>query len=688
VPDVVNLTVGKLVLNPRGFGFVVPDDPVASGDIYIAGSNLLGAMDGDRVAVRSARPSNKGAEGAIVEILKRRHTNMVGRYEVTADGVGFVVPFDRRNLADIQVVPAEASDAKSGDMVVVSMTRWPSEKLGPVGRVIEILGPVTALGVDTEVVIRQHEIQSQHAPKAVAEAAKLGTTIRMQDFEGRMDFRALTTITIDGDGARDFDDAITVDRSPAGHYQLGVHIADVSHYVPEGSHLDQDAYARGTSVYFPDRAVHMLPPELATGLCSLNPRVDRLVQSCVMEIDAQGQVVGHKMHDAVIRSDARMTYTEVNDILTTDASEASTRYTTFVPLLHQMRELFEILLIRRRRRGSIDFDLPETQVVLSELGEIEAIVPSERNIGHRLIEEFMLLTNETVASELVAGRIPAPHRVHEAPDTAKVEAFEAFVSTIGYSLGNWVGTLTPRHFQKLVNQVRGKAEERPISALMLRTMQKARYDSVSLGHFGLAASAYTHFTSPIRRYSDLLVHRRLREARRRPLSARRRKELTADLGAIAQHVSAMEQRANNAERELIQWKKVRFMADKIGEEYEGFISGVTSFGLFIEIADPYVEGMVPISTMTDDYYRFLESEHILRGESTKRVYRLGDRVPVQVARVDSGRRQMDFALIGIANSVRIAPQRRRTRNRKTTGKPERRVVKRAGRRERQTGRHR
>jgi ribonuclease R len=687
-PDLTGLTVGTLTLHPRGFGFVIPEDGGGLADVFVAAPNLLEAMHGDRVAVRVEGRSAKGVEGRIVHILERRHALVVGRYETGGDGVGSVVPFDPRVLNEIHVPRGKAVTALPGDMVVVSMTRWPSVARGPAGHVVEVLGQVTAPGVDTEVVIRHHGISDAHAPEAVAQARALGASIRQRDLTGREDFRSLITVTIDGEHARDFDDAITLERRPGGRYWLGVHIADVSHYVEEGSALDRDAYGRGTSVYFPERAVHMFPPELATGLCSLNPHVDRLVQSCFMEVDNRGRVLRHEIHDGVIRSDARMTYTEVNAILTDRDPVAATQYASFVPMLEHMRELFEVLLSRRRRRGSIDFDLPETEVVLSELGEIEAIVPSERNIAHRLIEEFMLLANETVASDLVARNMPALHRVHEAPDAGKVDDFEMFVSTLGYSLAVPSTGVTPRHFQALVTRIHDQPEERPIAALMLRTMQKARYEASSLGHFGLAAETYTHFTSPIRRYPDLLVHRRLREARGGSLNAARRAVLEAGLEEIARHTSELERRANEAERELIQWKKVRFMADRVGEEYEGFISGVAPFGLFVGLVEPFVEGLVPISSMADDYYRFVEQQHILRGESTKKVYRLGDRVLVQVVRVDANRRQVDFALVEIAEALREAPSGVRGSKPRVTSKRERLAAKRPGKRKRQARRQR
>jgi len=410
-----------------------------------------------------------------------------------------------------------------------------------------------------------------------------------------------------------------------------------------------------------------------------------------MEVDRRGNVVRYELHDGVINSDARMTYSAVNAILT-DRDEAMMReYASLAPMFEQMHDLFEILNDRRRRRGSIDFDLPEAEVILSEVGQIEDIVAAERNVAHRLIEEFMLLANETVASHLDANDVPALHRVHEAPDVKKVEDFEEFITTLGYSLGTTGRTVTPKQFQKLIDRIRGTPEERPIAALMLRTMQKARYDAASLGHFGLATEHYTHFTSPIRRYPDLLVHRVLRESRHGEMTPARREELVEDLPEIGKHTSEMERRADEAERELLQWKKVRFMADKVGDEYDGFITGVVPFGLFIELSEHYVEGLVHISSMADDYYRFLEQQHILKGESTKKVYRLGDKVRVQVVRVDMERRQIDLGLADVLERVRRderarGPQRSSVRTKKPStglGLGERRKAQRPGRRERQ-----
>ena len=703
LPDRMNLVVGRITTHPRGFGFVAVDrgpgtaarrrdktrsadsrkspaekekrepgpGPVWDGDLYIAGSNLNQAMHGDRVVARVERIGSDGrAEGRIVRILERASSTIVGKFDVDASGYGFVVPFDRRLIMDVGIPAGEELEAEPGDMVLVEITRWPTPARGPLGRVTEVLGDIDEPGVDTEIIIRKYGIRDEHSPEAVDEAVKLGSAVREKDLSTRSDFRPLTTVTIDGEHARDFDDAITLDRLANGNYWLGVHIADVAHYVQEGSALDEEAYERGTSVYFPERAVHMFPSQLSTGLCSLNPRIDRLVQSCLMEIDRQGTVVRYELHDGVINSNERMTYTDVNAILTDRDPEVTARYESLVPLFERMRELFEILNKRRRRRGSIDFDLKEPEIVLDDEGMVEKIIALERNVAHRLIEEFMLVANETVAQHLSDHNVPTLYRIHEDPDPLKVEEFEEFIGTLGYSLGGSSEHISPKQFQKLVDRMRGTPEEKPIAFLMLRTMQKARYDPENLGHFGLAASSYTHFTSPIRRYPDLVVHRTLRESRHGSMDEPRSEQLEEDMPEIARHTSERERRADDAERELVQWKKVRFMADKVGDEFDGYVTGVSAFGLYIELVEHFVEGMVHVSTMADDYYRFLEKAHLLKGENTGKVYRLGDRVNVQVIRVDMERRQVDLGLSEILERVRASEENRGARRSRAQPKRE------------------
>jgi ribonuclease R len=694
LPDLMNLLVGRVSTNPRGFAFIDPEVPSADlpKSIYIAGNNLNQAMHGDRVVVRLEHQQADRAEGHIVRILERAARRIVGRYEKDDGGQGFVVPFDRRLTMDVQVPRGEARDAKPGVMATVEITRFPTPTRPALGRIVEVLGPIDAPGVDTAVIIRKYNLEDSHSEAAVSEAKRLGSTVREKDIRGRMDFRPWPTVTIDGENARDFDDAISIERLPNGNFWLGVHIADVSHYVTDGSALDAEAYERATSVYFPERAVHMFPSELSTGLCSLNPHVDRLVQSCLMEVDRRsGEVVRCEHHDGVIHSDERMTYTGVNAILTDRDPEMMERYRPLVPLFERMHELFTILNARRRRRGSIDFDLKESQIVLDEAGMVEAVIASERNVAHRLIEEFMLLANETVAAHLESHDVPSLYRVHEEPDPAKVEVFEEFIATLGYALSSSGEAIAPRDFQRLVDRIAGKPEEKPIAFLMLRTMQKARYDPQNLGHFGLAAGSYTHFTSPIRRYPDLVVHRSLRESRR-GMDAERRAELTEELPEVARHTSERERRANDAERELVQWKKVRFMTDKVGDEFQGYVTGVSAFGLYIELIEHFVEGMVHVSTMADDYYRFVERAHVLRGEKSGRVYRLGDRVDVQVIRVDLERRQIDLGLTDILEAVRRSerhrgPRHSQARPKREAQRPHARQA-RSGRRDRKARRGR
>jgi ribonuclease R len=683
--DRMDVVVGRLQMHPAGYGFVVPDDDKGGKDLYIAPTNIKEALHGDRVVARLEHQRGDRAEGRIIRILERANSTLVGRFEVDDSGLGYVVPFDRRVLADVQIPRGESRHAESGQMVVAELTRWPTATRPPLGRVIEVVGSLDDPGVDTQIIIRKHALADEHGHDAVAEARHLGKVVRPRDITGRADFRALTTVTIDGEHARDFDDAITIERLPNGHYWLGVHIADVSHYVEEGSALDAEAYERGTSVYFPERALHMFPADLATGLCSLNPHVDRLVQSCLMEVGRNGDVVRAEFHDGVINSNARMTYTAVDAILTTHDRKTIGEYGSLVPMFTLMRELFEILNTRRRRRGSIDFDLPEAEVLMNDAGLIEDIVVSERNIAHKIIEEFMLLANETVADYLDSEGGPGLYRVHEEPDLMKVEQFEEFVAGFGLSLGAPLNTLRPRHFQKLVERIQGTPVEKPVAFLMLKTMQKARYAPDNLGHFGLAAASYTHFTSPIRRYPDLVVHRLLRARRHGRLDDARREEIEEDLPEIARHTSDRERRADDAERELLAWRKVRFMADKVGDEFDGYITGVAAFGLFVELVDHFVEGLVHISSMADDYYRYLETSHTLRGENTEKVFRLGDKVRVQVVRVDLERRQIDLGLTEILDSIREDEGRRGPRRSKALPRKEaRRIKQRPGRRERAT----
>ena len=662
--DRMRLVTGRLQVNPRGFGFVTPNQPIegVAGDLYIAGANLNQAMHGDRVVARvEDHKDSDRAEGCIVRILERAAEQLVGRYDLDESGLSYVVPFDRRLVMDIQVRKGDEAGANPGNMVTIQLTRYPSATRGPVGRITEVLGDIDTPGVDTQLIIRKYCLPDAHSSAATEEAKRVGSRVRPRDVRGRTNFRECLTVTIDGDTARDFDDALTLERLPNGNYWLGVHIADVAHYVPEGGALDKAALDRATSVYFPDRAVHMFPEALATGLCSLRPRVDRLVQSCLMEIDSQGIVQRYEFHDGVIHSNARMTYSDVNAILSDRDESIRNKYKELVPLFELMSEVFDALHGRRRRRGSIDFDLPSAEFLMDDEGRVEAVVAAERNLAHRLVEEFMLVANETVAQYLDQQNAPALFRVHEPPDPIKVAEFEEFTASLGFSLGVPSHRVKPRHFQRLLRRLHDKAEERPVAFLMLRTMQQARYEPGNLGHFGLAATSYTHFTSPIRRYPDLVVHRSLRRSRGLRGKRGEGRQWLEELPELARHTSERERRAEDAERELVQWKKVRFMSDKVGDEFSGCVTGVTAFGLFIELVEHFVEGLVHISSMADDYYRYIQGQHALRGENTKKVYRLGGLVKVQLVRVDREHRQLELALVEILETVRkseVKQQRR------------------------------
>ena len=662
--DRMHLVVGHLQVNPRGFGFVTPEHAAADagGDIFVAGVNLHQAMHGDRVAIRLERTGGR-QEGRIVRVLERANHDLIGRYDVDDSGGGFVLPFDQRVVMEIRIPAGATGGARSGQMVVAEIERWPTPTRNPIGRIVDVIGALGDPGVDTAVVIRKHRLPDVHDPAAVAEAERLGDRVKRRDLRRRTDFRSVLTVTIDGETARDFDDAITLSTLPNGHHWLGVHIADVAHYVTEGGALDEAAYRRGTSVYFPERALHMFPAPLATGLCSLNPGVDRLVQSCLMEIDRRGRVVRYELHDGVLRSDARMTYTEVEAILTRRDPEVRRRHARLVPLFKLMETVYRRLHARRVRRGSIDFDLKATQLVLDEAGQVEDVVAADRNVAHRIIEEFMLAANETVARHLLESDLPGLFRIHTQPDPVKVADFEAFTGTLGWGLGAPADRVRPRHFQQLLKRIHGRPEERSVALLMLRTMQKAQYDAVNAGHFGLASETYTHFTSPIRRYPDLVVHRLLRESRGDGPSPERVEELRDELPEVARHTSTLERRAEEAEREIVHWKKVRFMADKVGDDFTGYVTGVTGFGLFVELIEHFVEGLVHISSMADDYYRFLDTDHSLFGENTRKTYRLGDQVGVQVVRVDTERRQIDLGLVEILDAVRESAGNRGRRSR-------------------------
>jgi ribonuclease R len=775
-----NLVVGRLTMHRDGFGFVIPDASSISpslksrlaGDIFIAPHAIGNAMHGDRVLVDivAVRPDGR-AEGRIVRPVVRAHPTVVGIFHY-GNRNNSVKPIDSKITTEIVIPagmehpeanvtpPAPAALPTAGgtpalrrygvdrvlgneaarrsvwddleDLVVdVEITDWPTPTQNPRGRVIEILGRQDDFGVDVEITIRKFHLPHHFPPATLEEAQNIPAVVPEAELLHRRDFRALPIVTIDGEAARDFDDAVTVRKLANGNFELQVHIADVAQYVTPDSALDQEARLRGTSIYFPDRAVPMLPLELSTDICSLRPHLDRLVLSCVMQIDPRGEIAGYELCEGVIRSSERMTYTAVHAVIEGDGA-ARERYAPLVPTFELMRDLALILNRKRQRRGSIDFDLPEPVIEFDEFGMMKSITRSERNIAHRLIEEFMLSANECVAQYLESKRIASLYRIHEKPDAKRVYDFEVIAATFGYSLG--VGALpihrvqfksdrlaargtgkqarqieiprdvhiTPRMYQKLAAKIAGKPEERILSYLMLRSLKQARYSEENVGHFALAASSYTHFTSPIRRYPDLIVHRILkdvlhdsaekregnvpvgvssaldssagvppalrqqqeladsavppgrRDAEASPWSKRRDRESLGPLGGpikieelhdIAEESSQSERRADEAERELMEWKKVKFMQDRVGDDFDGLITSVTKFGFFVELTDLFVEGLVPLNTLTDDFYTYHENTRQIIGQRSRKTYGLGQKIRVLLDRIDPVEKKIQFAVL-------------------------------------------
>ena len=788
-----NLLVGRLTMHRDGFGFVIPEATSLdaslksrlSGDVFIPPHAIGSSMHGDRVLVEvSAIRADGRAEGRILRSLSRALPTVVGIFHY-GHRHNYVKPIDEKVTQEIAIPPGMESPKPStaaedqgaeknkpgksnarhrvigqeakvhtdwrdldGIVVDVEITHWPSATEQPRGRVIEILGNESDFGVDVEIMIRKFHLPHRFPPEVIEEAQAIENILRAEELVHRRDYRELPIVTIDGETARDFDDAVHVRQLENGNYELQVHIADVAQYVTPNSPLDQEACLRGTSVYFPDRAVPMLPLELSTDICSLRPQVDRLVLSCTMEIDHQGEIVAYEINEGVIRSAERMTYTAVNAVIEADPA-ARAQYASQVEHFERMRDLAMILNRKRKRRGSIDFDLPEAVIEFDEFGMMKSITRSERNIAHRLIEEFMLSANESVAHYLENKRIASLYRIHEKPDAKRVYDFEVIAATFGYSLG--VGALpiqrvqlkadrrdargtgkrvreievpkevhiTPRMYQKLTDKVAGKPEERILSFLMLRSLKQARYSEENRGHFALAATTYTHFTSPIRRYPDLIVHRILKSVLRNsaekmdgevpvgmsspsqdihlerseephshphkakqegpppsPWSKRRDRDThqsaleprggpikLEELHNIADESSQSERRADEAERGLMEWKKMKFMERHIGEDFDGLIISVTKFGFFVELTDLFVEGLVPLHTLgidndNDDRYTFHEATRQIIGQRSRKTYSLGDRVRVLVDRIDPVEKKIQFAIIE-ERPRRATPRRRR-----------------------------
>jgi ribonuclease R len=651
LPQKMNLIRGKLIGHAKGFAFVVPDEP-GMDDIFIPPNETNTAMHGDTVLVRiSSENSGQRREGSIIRIIERGIQQIVGTY-VESKSFGFVIPDDKKFASDIFIPKAASKGAVEGHKVVVKLTSYPEGRKSAEGEVITILGHKNDPGVDILSVIHKHGLPMEFPDEVLQQAIDVPDTIDESELANRRDLRGETIVTIDGADAKDLDDAVTVTKLENGNFKLGVHIADVSYYVKEGTPIDVEAADRATSVYLVDRVIPMIPHRLSNGICSLNPKVDRLTLSCDMEISADGTVVSHEIFQSVIKTTERMTYHDVNLILVEKDEAVRSRYEPLVPMFELMEELASILRTKRMTRGAIDFDFKESKVLVDEEGKPSDVVLRERSVAERLIEEFMLAANETVAEHFHWMEVPFIYRIHEDPKEDKLRKFFEFITNFGYIVRGSANEVHPRALQAIIEEVQGKPEEMVVSTVMLRSMQQAKYFPESLGHFGLSTQFYTHFTSPIRRYPDTIVHRLIRtyivEGK---LDEATRAKWDAQLPEIAQHSSKMERRAVDAERETDELKKAEYMEDKIGVEYDGIISSVTNFGMFVELPNT-IEGLVHVSYMTDDYYRFDERHYAMIGERTGNVFRIGDEITVRVVSVNKDERSIDFEIVGMKGTRR------------------------------------
>ena len=629
---------GIFQAHPRGFGFVIQEG--VENDVFISEENINGAFQGDEVEfiITKSQEAGRRTEGKIVRILSHSTTKIVGLYE-KCKSYGFVRPDNQRILSDIYIPEGKEKGAMTGHKVVVSLTSYGGERMKPEGVVTEIIGHINDPGTDIISIVKGFDLPMEFPERVMNQAERVAKEVSEADRAGRMDLRDWKMVTIDGEDAKDLDDAVSLTKD-GENYQLGVHIADVTNYVQERSALDREALNRGTSVYLVDRVIPMLPHKLSNGICSLNAGEDRLALSCIMTVNPKGEVVDHVIAETVVRVDERMSYTSVAKILEKQDAEERKKYEEFVPMFEQMAELSHILRTRRKQRGSIDFDFPETKMILDETGRPIEIRPYERNVATKLIEDFMLLANETVAEEYFWRELPFLYRTHEAPDEEKMKKLSTFINNFGYHIhmGNEV---RPMEVQKLLGKVEGTPEEALISRLALRSMKQAKYTPENTGHFGLAAKYYTHFTSPIRRYPDLQIHRIIKENIRGRLKEERVAHYEKILPEVAMQAGVTERRAEEAERETIKLKKVEYMKERIGEEFEGVISGITKWGAYVELPNT-IEGLVHVMNMRDDHYEYWEEQYELIGEHTRNVYKLGQVVRVRVLGVDRLQRTIDF----------------------------------------------
>lgn len=645
IPDKMNLFVGTIQGHPKGYAFLVPDNGMSE-DIFISRENLGGAMHNDRAIVRPLGLSLRGkhVEGEVIRVFERANGRVVGVFEEANRHFGFVIPDEKRLGWDIFVPRARTKGVKTGDKVVVEITSWPRARRNPEGKIVERLGAVGEPGVDILSIVKKYGLSEEFPRRVIKDAQAIPLEVTPEDREGRWDLRELPMVTIDSEDARDLDDAVSLEILPNNNYRLGVHIADVSYYVKENSELDKEAFRRGTSVYLVDRVIPMLPTRLSNGICSLNAGEDRLAVSVFMEINAEGNVVRYEIGPSVIRVDERMTYTSVRRILEEDAPELRQRYASFVQIFQEMRELCLILRRRRRLRGALDFDFPESKVTLDEKGRPVDVLLMEQSIANQIIEEFMLSANETVARHLAQVEAPLIYRIHEEPKMEKLNTLNEFLHGFGFHIPSANG-VHPRFFQEILHEVEDRPEGLVVQTVMLRSLQHARYDPKPLGHFGLAVQYYTHFTSPIRRYPDLIVHRVLREVLAHGRITRKRKEkLEQMMPLYAEQTSEKELIAEEAERETVDLKQVEYIRQFLGEVFEGIVVSITNFGMFVALPNG-IEGLVHVSTMTDDYYLFNEKNYTLTGEHTRKIYRIGDQVKVQLVRASIESREIDFELV-------------------------------------------
>ena len=644
-PDRAGLFIGKFISHRKGFGFVQSDREGVQ-DLYIQSKDVNGAIHNDRVMAEITRDASgdKRAEGRIVKVIKREVTKIVGTFK-PAQHFGFVTPMEKEINTDIYIPEKYFNGAKENDRVVVQITKWAKDNKKPEGMIVEVIGNKDERGIEIESIIREHGLPLEFPSKVLDEANYVAVPIPNEEIERRRDLRDKLIYTIDGVDAKDLDDAISVELLDNGNYQLGVHIADVTHYVKEKSNLDKDALKRATSVYLVDKVIPMLPKQLSNGVCSLHPKTDKLTLSIFMEIDKKGKVVNYEIIESVIDSKFRLNYTEVSNVLENKENETSFHDSKeLLESLVNAEKLAKILMKKREKRGALDFDFPEAYIQLDETGNVKHIEPYERRIANRIIEEFMLVANETIAEHFYWLGIPFVYRIHETPSSTKMEALNKFVNLYNLFVKGDTEEVHPKALQSIIKAIQGKKEEKAISTIILRSLKQAKYSPECTGHFGLAASYYCHFTSPIRRYPDLQIHRIIKEFINNEMTSRRQDKLKDIVLKASEQSSEMERKAEVAERDIHKYYKCLYMEDKIGEEFEGMISSVTSFGIYVELPDT-VEGLIPISNLVDDYYIFNETEFNMVGQNTNKIFKVGDEIKVKLDLVNVESREITFSIV-------------------------------------------